>query len=218
MIVKKLFRQDYTTIEPDTSVRSVEDRLAEHGFLVVIRDESFVGILTSANVLEYSHKLVVDCLREIPKIEVTSDLEPVFAQMKECHYSVLPVFRETTFIGVITLEDITDYYLFKYRKELEHEVEQRTAELKKINKMLQQEIVEHKQTWEKLCKARDELAKRIDILEGILPICSFCKNIRNEKGEWNQIEKYIASRSKAQFSHSVCPDCMKKHYPEFDNI
>jgi len=160
----------------------------------------------------------VDCLREKPKIEVTSDLEPVLDQMKKHHFSVLPVFRKTTFIGVITLEDITDYYLFKYRKELEHEVEQRTAELKKINKMLQQEIIEHKQTWEKLCKARDELAKRVDILEGILPICSFCKNIRDEKGEWNRIEKYIISRSRAQFSHSICPDCMKKHYSEFDDI
>ncbi len=65
---------------------------------------------------------------------------------------MLPVFRKTTFIGVITLEDITEYYLFKYQKELEHKLKQRTAELKKINKILRQEIVEHKQTWKKLCK------------------------------------------------------------------
>ena len=218
MTVKELLRQDYSTIEPNIGVRSVEDQLVQHGFLVVIRGESFVGILTSADVLEYSHNLVMDCLREMPKIEVTSDLEPVLTQMKESHFSVLPVFRETTFIGVITLEDITDYYLFKYRKELEYEVEQRTAELKKTNKILQQEIIEHKQTWEKLCKARDELVKHIDILEGIFPICSICKNIRDEEGEWDQIEKYIISRSSAQFSHSICPDCMKKYYSEFDDI
>jgi len=215
MTVKELLRQDYATTEPNIGVRSVEDQLAHHGFLVVMMGESFVGVLTSADVLKYAHKLVVDCLREMPKIEVTSNLKSVLAQMKEYHFSVLPVFRKTTFVGVITLEDITDYYLFKYRKELERKVEQRTAELKKTNKILEQEIIEHKQTWEKLCKARDELAKRIDLLEGILPICSFCKKVRNEKGEWVQIESYIKVHSGTEFSHSVCPECAKKHYPDF---
>jgi predicted transcriptional regulator len=215
MTVKGVFRQDYFTTEPDAGVRSVEDQLIQHGFLVVTQDESFVGILTSADVLEHAHKLVVDCLRDKPQIEVTSDLEPVLVQMKENNFSALPVFRETTFIGVITLEDITDYYLFEYRKELEHKVEKRTAELKKTNEILQQEIIGHKQTWGKLCKARDELRKRIEILERILPICSFCKKIRNETGEWHQIESYISKHSEVKFTHGVCPECANKHYPDF---
>jgi hypothetical protein len=56
------------------------------------------------------------------------------------------------------------------------------------------------------------LRQRVRTLEGLLPICSFCKNIRNEAGEWERLETYITSRSGAEFSHSFCPSCGKRHY------
>ena len=56
--------------------------------------------------------------------------------------------------------------------------------------------------------------RRIRILEGFLPICASCKKIRHEE-KWDQIERYISDHSLAQFSHSICPDCRKKLYPEF---
>ena len=56
------------------------------------------------------------------------------------------------------------------------------------------------------------LLHRVKTLEGLLPICSFCKRIRDEQNDWKQLETYISKRSKAQFSHSVCPECMKEHY------
>lgn len=59
---------------------------------------------------------------------------------------------------------------------------------------------------------RQELELRV--LEGLLPICSFCKRIRDEAGEWRQLEGYIASRSEARFSHTFCPECGRRHYPE----
>jgi len=57
---------------------------------------------------------------------------------------------------------------------------------------------------------------RLNILSGLLPICASCKKIRDDKGYWNQIEAYIAEHSKAEFSHSICPECSQKLYPEFD--
>lgn len=51
-------------------------------------------------------------------------------------------------------------------------------------------------------------------LEGFLPICSFCKAIRNEDNEWDSLEEYLHQRSKAQLSHSVCPGCLGKFYGE----
>ena len=64
-------------------------------------------------------------------------------------------------------------------------------------------------------KAEEE----IKTLIGILPICSFCKNIRNDEGYYQQIEEYIHEHSGVDFSHTVCPNCMKKHYPEeYKNI
>jgi hypothetical protein len=59
-----------------------------------------------------------------------------------------------------------------------------------------------------------ELEREVDILEGLLPICMHCKSIRNEIGEWEPLERYIATRSEATFTHGLCRDCNDKHYPE----
>lgn len=56
---------------------------------------------------------------------------------------------------------------------------------------------------------------KIKTLSGMLPICSSCKKIRDDKGYWNQIESYIMHHSEAEFSHSICPECAKKLYPEY---
>ena len=60
-----------------------------------------------------------------------------------------------------------------------------------------------------------ELERRVKQLEGILPICMFCKRIRDEHQNWHQLEGYITEHSSAQFSHGLCEDCQKKHYGEF---
>ena len=65
----------------------------------------------------------------------------------------------------------------------------------------------------KLEKALDE----IKTLTGILPICSFCKKIRDDKGYWEQVEVYINKHSEADFSHSICPKCMKEKYPDLSD-
>ncbi len=59
------------------------------------------------------------------------------------------------------------------------------------------------------------LLKRIKILEGFLPICANCKNIR-EENHWKQMESYITEHSLAKFSHTICPDCAKKLYPDLN--
>lgn len=59
----------------------------------------------------------------------------------------------------------------------------------------------------------DALAQ-VKTLSGLLPICSSCKKIRDDAGYWNQIEAYISKHSEAEFSHSICPTCMKKLYPD----
>lgn len=61
------------------------------------------------------------------------------------------------------------------------------------------------------------LQKRLDeikTLRGLLPICASCKKIRNDDGLWEEIEVYLHKNSEADFSHGMCAECMKKHYPE----
>ena len=63
-----------------------------------------------------------------------------------------------------------------------------------------------------------ELQKALDdvrTLRGIIPICANCKKIRDDQGYWNQVEAYVRDHTEAEFSHSICPECMKELYPEF---
>ena len=72
---------------------------------------------------------------------------------------------------------------------------------------------------EELRAALDEqkrLAKENKILRGLLPICAKCKKIRDENGKWHVLEDYIQERSQAKFTHTICPDCRKKLYPELE--
>jgi PAS domain S-box-containing protein len=80
------------------------------------------------------------------------------------------------------------------------------------------DITERKQAEEEREKLILQLQKALDEvkqLSGLLPICASCKKIRDDKGYWNQIESYIYDHSEAEFSHSICPECFKKLYPEY---
>jgi hypothetical protein len=65
----------------------------------------------------------------------------------------------------------------------------------------------------RLADLERDLVRQVKVLEGLLPICAFCKNIRNESGDWERLEQYISNRSDAEFSHGVCPSCGDTHYP-----
>jgi PAS domain S-box-containing protein len=70
---------------------------------------------------------------------------------------------------------------------------------------------------EKLIRDLQETLSKVKTLSGMLPICSSCKKIRDDKGYWKQIEVYIRDHSETEFTHSICPECFKKLYPDFDD-
>ncbi len=59
----------------------------------------------------------------------------------------------------------------------------------------------------------ENIKKEVDVLSYLLPICSSCKKIRDDKGYWRQVEEYIHTHSGINFTHSLCPECAKKLYP-----
>jgi hypothetical protein len=61
------------------------------------------------------------------------------------------------------------------------------------------------------------LSQEVKALRGILPICSNCNSIRDKEGLWKGIEKYIRQHSEAEFTHSICPDCVRELYPDMAN-
>jgi len=86
------------------------------------------------------------------------------------------------------------------------------------------ELLARVHTHLELKKARDEQKKLIDelqvalaevkLLKGFLPICCFCKKIRDDEGYWQQLEEYITKYSDTQFTHGVCPECLTIHYSQ----
>ncbi|MCK5688963.1 hypothetical protein KAI87_06825, partial [Myxococcota bacterium] len=82
-------------------------------------------------------------------------------------------------------------------------------DLAEANKNLEKKVVE------RTAQLEASLAE-IKHLGGLLPICSHCKMIRDDKGYWNQVEVYISKHTEADFSHGICPTCMVMHYGEFE--
>jgi len=130
---------------------------------------------------------------------------------------------------LVLVEDLTSekrQLLFKQRHEkeilkerntLEERVKQRTAELAAANEQLRAEIAERmraEQEKESLISELQQALAKVKKLSGLLPICASCKNIRDDRGYWQQIESYIRDHSEADFSHGICPECARKLYPE----
>ena len=86
------------------------------------------------------------------------------------------------------------------------------------NRKLKQEIFERKQTEQEKERLIIDLKKAVEeikTLQGILPLCSFCKKIRDEDGRWQQVDVYLHKHSQADVSHGICPDCAQQHYPDY---
>ncbi|MBZ5516254.1 MAG: response regulator, partial [Acidobacteriia bacterium] len=56
----------------------------------------------------------------------------------------------------------------------------------------------------------EQALNRVKLLQGLLPICSYCKKIRDDRNYWRQVEAYISEHSEAVFSHGICPECFEK--------
>lgn len=75
--------------------------------------------------------------------------------------------------------------------------------------------------WMELRRVNEELRTSLAAvkrLSGLLPICSHCKKIRSDKGCWVQVDSYIMNHSEAKFSHGICPDCMRRHFPGIEPV
>jgi DNA-binding response OmpR family regulator len=90
-------------------------------------------------------------------------------------------------------------------------------QLEAQNVRLQQEIAERMRAEaerEQLIGQLQEALASIKTLRGLVPICAACKKIRDDSGYWNQLESYLLNHTEAQFSHGICPQCVRRLYPD----
>ncbi len=103
--------------------------------------------------------------------------------------------------------------LSTYRQHLEELVQERTAELKRLNEQLQLDIIARTRVEEERERLITDLRKalsEIKVLRGLIPVCAWCKKIRDDQGYWQKIEKYVEKHSHVKFTHGICPECLKK--------
>ena len=74
---------------------------------------------------------------------------------------------------------------------------------------------QHEAEREKLILDLQRALAEVKTLSGMLPICATCKKIRDDQGYWQKLENFVRAHSGAEFSHSICPDCMRLLYPQF---
>lgn len=98
----------------------------------------------------------------------------------------------------------------RLREAVQHRLNLSHDKLNTTIKALESSIFEKQKFINKLQNSIDEIKK----LQGILPICTHCKKIRNDKGYWEQVECYIEEHSDAEFTHGLCPDCQKELFPD----
>jgi hypothetical protein len=107
-------------------------------------------------------------------------------------------------VGDISPEDDYGDHIRRFSKFVDDYLEK--PELKIITGLLSQ-------LWDHSTELATQFSE-ITTLRGMIPICANCKNIRDDKGYWNKIEYYLSKYANADFTHSLCPDCIEKLYPE----
>jgi diguanylate cyclase len=95
-------------------------------------------------------------------------------------------------------------------------IRRRLREQKKELKIEMEERRQAQAEKDKLIVELKNALAKVNTLNQLLPICSHCKKVRDDKGYWDEIEEYIYKHSDTEFSHSICPECVKKLYPDLD--
>ena len=144
-------------------------------------------------------KRIPGCLH-LPIVFVTARHEPsaiVEGFKAGCvDYVVKPFHKEEILARVRTHLQLANLHQTLDRRN--RELEQLTAELRTRQQQLEESLA------------------NIKTLKGLVPICAHCKKIRDDRGYWEQVEAYVSKHSEARFTHGICPDCIKEHFPECD--
>jgi PAS domain S-box-containing protein len=113
----------------------------------------------------------------------------------------------------IPVEFVSNVYLVDHHKVIQCNIRDISKRKRAEDLLLQKEIEQ-----EKLIKQLQDALAEVKTLKGLIPICAWCKNIRDDKGYWERLEAYITKHTDAVFTHSICPTCHEKHREEIERL
>lgn len=164
-----------------------------------------------------SRNRIVDCNRACQKmsnLDVNRKTMPAFRELEELrdlHDSIITTNSSSP--RELTIKVDAEQRVFDLRIDILH-----NRKGKLIGRILHfHDITARKKAEaerERIISELQEALDKVNTLSGFLPICANCKKIRDDSGYWDEVENYISKHSKAQFSHTLCNDCLKKRYPE----
>jgi CheY-like chemotaxis protein len=206
--------------------------------VLIAEDDFFVCEMIKALVEELGHEVVAEAVTGTEALRLTHRVKPALIIMdinmpemdgiEACHRIqaevpcpiVILTAHETSSLIARATDAGVGAYLIKPPNvgELERAIAVAVGrfrdlqELRRLNAALLAGNAER----DALIKELQGALQRVKMLSGMLPICSSCKKIRNDRGYWQQVEEFIARYSDARFSHGICPDCAKSLYPELE--
>ena len=194
---------------------ALEIRNAEGSDVIPFKNEDQDSLIR--NISNTTEKIVSDAIR-IAEINVAMEIGPKQTAIKSAH-------KVQMIILVVTIIPLALAFVLGYaahRKAMEVEESQtKLSELNNklivVNHNLENEIIERNDAEEDKSRLIIDLQRalaQVKTLSGLIPICSSCKKIRDDRGFWQQVEVYVRDHSEAEFSHSICPDCLRSLYPE----
>lgn len=197
----------HTASKPNSlfSAEAFQTMYENHGSIMYIVDLSTFTVVdaNSAALKFYGYDLETMRTKRIPDLNTTPEDE-ILAEVK------------------LAVAEGRSYYVFKHQlangdvRDVEIYANPIVIDNKEYSFSIVHDITEHKKADEERERLIEELRSalnEIKDLRGILPICSFCKKVRDDQGFWSKVEDYIQEHSDIDFSHSMCPDCSRDHYP-----
>ena len=197
-----LFRRDYHVV----TAASADEALAvmkQQQVAVIVADQRMPG-KTGSELLAEACLIDPDTVRVL--LTGYADIKAVIQAVNEgkiFFYLTKP--WDSTEIEAIIAKAVEHNLLLRANRRL-------VGELRQINAELEKRVTDRTMQLQQRALELESALSQVKQLEGIIPICMYCKNIRDDKELWHQLERYITDHSEAQFSHGICPVCFEKHY------
>ena len=201
---------DFHRVNPDTCARCME---SDKYILDHLHDGPYVGYKCPNGLVDYCTPVIIDG-KHVANIftgqmfHEPPDMEFFRKQAKEFGFDEKEYLDAVAQVSIIPEERMPAIMAF---------LANLASMLGNMGHLLLKQLETEKELEKKVeerTKALQKSLEEIKSLRGILPLCSFCKKIRDDQGYWEQVDIYLQKHSDAEISHSLCPDCMKKYYPD----
>jgi PAS domain S-box-containing protein len=190
---------------------------AQDGILILDADTGHIDEVNPflLDMLGYVHdEILGKKLWEIGPFKDVRASEKAFAALRRkgyVRYEDLPLATKDG--REIPVEFVSNVYLVDHRKVIQCNIRDISKRKRAEDLLLQKEIEQ-----EKLIKQLQDALAEVKTLKGLVPICAWCKNIRDDRGYWELLEAYVTKHTDAVFTHSICPTCHEKYREEIERL